>query len=82
MSFNVGAMDMTTIEDAVRSERLVHFGEYGQHKSRIYDRNSLKINETFLGPAIIEEPTSTTIALPGQKFYADIYGFLHIEKDQ
>ena len=74
--------DEVNIEDAVRSERLVHFGEYGQHKSKIYDRNSLKINETFLGPAIIEEPTSTTIALPGQKFYADIYGFLHIEKDQ
>jgi N-methylhydantoinase A len=31
------------------------------------------------GPAVIEEPASTTVVFPDQKLTRDEYGFLHIE---
>ena len=65
---------------AITSERSVHFGEYGKHLSSIYDRYKLIVDKIYNGPAIVEEPTSTTAILPSQKFYVDSFGFLHIEK--
>ncbi len=69
-----------TDNSATTSKRSVHFGEYGKHLSSIYDRYKLIVDKIYNGPAIVEEPTSTTAILPSQKFYVDSFGFLHIEK--
>ena len=42
--------------------------------AKVYDRNHLRVDTKILGPAVIEDPTSTIIVLKGQEFWADIFG--------
>jgi N-methylhydantoinase A len=37
----------------------------------VYDRNRLPIESSILGPALIEEPTTTTLVLSDQRFARD-----------
>ena len=56
----------TTTESAPRTERSVFFREAGGNvTTRIYDRDALAIDQAVVGPAIIEEWTSTTVVPPG-----------------
>jgi N-methylhydantoinase A len=49
-----------------RSERPVFFREAGARvPTRIYDRDSLAVDQPVVGPAIVEEWTSTTLVPPG-----------------
>jgi len=58
---------------ALKEEREVYLD--GRHnKWPVYDRTLLPSNSPVVGPAIIEDPTSTIIVLKGQKALIDRYG--------
>jgi N-methylhydantoinase A len=42
-------------------------------ETKVYDRALLKYQDSFAGPAIIEEPDSTTICPPGYSVEVDAY---------
>ena len=60
---------------AAKGTRQVYFKELGGRVScPIYDREVLPIGAQFEGPAIVEEPTATTLVLPNQLLRVDDYG--------
>jgi N-methylhydantoinase A len=67
-----------TLAEAVKSRRAVDFDEDGVHDTSIYDRDRLEPAMVLAGPAIIEEPASTILILPGQTARVDDYGNIHI----
>ncbi len=67
-----------TAGDALKSRRLVDFDTQGSMQTAIYDRAKLGAGVSFSGPAIVEEPGSTSVIFPGQKVRVDDYGNLHI----
>ena len=70
--------DGRSAELARRPDRVVNFGDAGQHTAAIYERELLPPGFTAPGPLVIEEKTSTTIVLPGQILTVDRFGFLRI----
>lgn len=67
------------VDEARKTTRRVNFDELGFHEADIYERDSLPVGEPVRGPAVIEEPASTTVVFPDQQLARDNYGFLHIE---
>ncbi|MFQ5942870.1 MAG: hydantoinase/oxoprolinase family protein [Anaerolineales bacterium] len=67
------------LDEARKATRRVNFDELGFHEADIYERDSLPVGEPVTGPAVIEEPASTTVLFPDQQLTRDQYGFLHIE---
>ncbi len=65
---------------AKTGERPVHFGEDGMRDTPVLDRALLPVEQVFEGPAIVTEPTATTLILPGQTYVMDRLGFLHIRE--
>ena len=65
-------------EDAIKGRREVDFDTYGAHQTDIYDRALLEPGVQFSGPAVVEEPATTIVALPGHRVVVDDYGNLHI----
>ena len=69
-----------SLEDAEIGKRKVYFGSaFGWVDTSIYSRSALPIEENFLGPAIIEEMSSTTVVLPEQSVEVDSFGNIIIE---
>jgi len=68
-----------SLEDAHKGRRRVNFDELGFHEAEIYERGLLPAGVAVRGPAVIEEPASTTVVFPDQQLTRDEYGFLHIE---
>lgn len=64
---------------AIKGYRDVDFDEEGWQRSTIYERGLLGGGAVFAGPAVIEEPASSTVIFPGQKVTVDDYGNLIIE---
>ena len=64
-------MDLVTFAPVKRHGRLA---------TRLYQRQLLKAGQTFAGPALIEEPTSTTVIPPGWRGRVDGYGSLILER--
>ena len=64
---------------ARKGRRQVDFDADGRMEADIYDRARLGAGAAFDGPAIIEEPSSTTVVFPGQSVRVDDYGNLHIQ---
>lgn len=63
----------------VRAERPVfHKGKW--QEARIYDRESLGEGATLPGPAVVEQPETTTLVLPGWSARVDAQGNLIIER--
>lgn len=58
--------------------RPVYFEE-GWLEATIYERSGLPTEEVVHGPAIIEEPSTTTVVHPGQQVYVDKLGILILE---
>ncbi len=50
------------------------------HEARVYDRATLGADATVPGPAIVEQPETTTVILPGWIGHADEFGNLIIER--
>ena len=65
---------------ATSGQRPVHFGEDGMRETPIMDRALLPLEQDIEGPAVITEPTATTLVLPGQQVHVDRLGFLHIRE--
>jgi N-methylhydantoinase A len=72
----------TNLTKARKGTRSVIFDEFGALNTAIYERDYLPVNRTLEGPAVIEEPDSSTVIFPDQQVYRDKYGFLHIEPIQ
>lgn len=67
------------LADAKKGERRVDFHELGFHNAAVYERDLLPVGVAVQGPAVIEEPASTTVVFPDQRLTRDEYGLLHIE---
>lgn len=65
--------------DAIKEYRRVDFDEDGYHNAAIYDWAMLFPGLTFPGPAIVEDPGTTVVVLPGQIVTVDEYGNIHIQ---
>ena len=70
-----------TLDDAIRETRKVFFGgDSGWVDTRVYGRDALPVRVHFEGPAIVEEMSSTTVVLPGQRAQVDDIGNIVIEE--
>ena len=61
-----------------KKSRRVNLGEEGDHEAQVYERASLPAHFGAEGPLIVEEPSASTVVLPGQRMWVDDYGFLRI----
>ena len=67
--------DNDPTNDARKGRREIYLkGTFRQ--CEVYDRDKLLANNTIIGPAIVEERTSTTLLLPDQLMRVDDYGNL------
>ena len=65
---------------AIKQWREVYWRELRDATSwPVYERAKLLSQNEFVGPAIVEEPTATTVVGPGDKVTVDRYGNLIIE---
>jgi N-methylhydantoinase A len=65
---------------AIKLRRNVYWRELdGATLWPVYDRSRLFSGNKFTGPAIVEEPTATTVVGPGDKVTVGLYGDLIIE---
>lgn len=62
--------------------RTVHFDDVSEPNCPVYARSALPAGFVLTGPALIEEPSSTTVVLPGQRMSVNDYGLLVIEADR
>jgi N-methylhydantoinase A len=70
-----------TAADARRGERSVLFeGAAGPVPTPVYARDALSPGAEAAGPALVEEPTATTLVLPGQSLRVDPHGLLVIQE--
>jgi N-methylhydantoinase A len=69
------------IKKAIKEKRKVYFSENDEYvETTIYERNSLSAGNVFEGPAIIEQPDSTTVIPPSSQCSVDDYGNLIIKQ--
>ncbi len=63
---------------AVKETREVEISEKGPIKASIYERDNIPLNVMIRGPAVIEEPTSTTVLHENDKMVVDKFGSMII----
>jgi N-methylhydantoinase A len=63
---------------ARKGERSVDFDADGAHHCAVYERGLLPPGFATAGPAVVEEPSSTTLVHPGQRLTVDEWGNLRI----
>jgi N-methylhydantoinase A len=68
----------TSLRKAFKEEREVHFSPKGFIKTPVYERGAIPAKTTIRGPAVIEQPDSTSIVYPGMKMMVDTHGNLLI----
>jgi N-methylhydantoinase A len=68
-----------TLESARKPNRSVWFKDVGYVDAAIYDRGRLPAGGAFEGPAIVEQPDTTTVMPPGTRCRVDDYGNLIIQ---
>jgi N-methylhydantoinase A len=66
-------------ETARRGERKVWF-KGGWHQTSLWSRLDLPIASSVTGPAILEQPDTTTVVEPGQRVRVDTFGNLILER--
>ncbi|WP_269409446.1 hydantoinase/oxoprolinase family protein [Lentibacillus daqui] len=69
----------TSLEETVLEHRNVYFRDQGWIEIPIHSRNLLDPSHVVMGPAIIEESTSSTLILDNQKAEIDAFGNIIIE---
>lgn len=69
------------VEDAIIEIRDVYFEDEGLMETKVYDRDLLGPKHVIQGPAIIEEPTTSTLLYPDQSLEMDYYGNLIIDTE-
>jgi N-methylhydantoinase A len=71
----------TSLVDARKGSRLAYFDEYQAYQETpVYTRQHLPVEVEFAGPAIIEQPDTTTVVYPGQHCQVDAAGNLLIRE--
>ena len=68
-----------TLKEAKKTSRKVWFRGVGFVETDIYERDPLPVGATFEGPAVIEQPDTTTVMPPGTQCWVDEYGNLIIK---
>jgi N-methylhydantoinase A len=71
-----------TVEAARKKSRKVWFRDAGFVETMIYERAELPAGGTFDGPAIVEQPDTTTVMPPGTHCTVDKYGNLIIKVER
>ena len=66
------------IKDTIKENRIVDFDEMGEHETTIYNFDKLEPGMQFMGPAIVEDSSTTVVIFPQQKCLVDDYANLHI----
>ena len=66
------------VEDTIKEKRIVDFDEMGEHESAIYNFDKLEPGMEFMGPAIVEDSSTTIVIFPKQNCVVDDYANLHI----
>ncbi len=69
------------IKDAIKGTRKIFFQEGVLSNCTIYERESIPPGSKIMGPAVIEEPLSATLLLPGDKARLDKNGNIIIDKE-
>jgi N-methylhydantoinase A len=69
------------VSRAVTGRRPVNFDAKGRHEALVYERARLDPGVTIDGPAIVEEPETSTVIGPGQRARIDDYGNICILLD-
>lgn len=67
------------VDQAIVEQRRVHLDEFGWQQIPVYRRDLLAAGEQFAGPAIVEEPSSSSVIYPDQRCRVDQYGNLIVE---
>lgn len=70
-----------TLESALKETRNVFYENEGWVPTKVYHRDLLVPEMKIQGPAIVEEPTATTVFYTGQTLSVDAYGNLIIESE-
>ncbi|MBZ5201527.1 hydantoinase/oxoprolinase family protein [Planomicrobium chinense] len=71
----------TDISSALKETRNVFYENDGWVATKVYHRDLLTPGMSIQGPAIVEEPTATTVFYSGQTLSVDVYGNLIIETE-
>lgn len=71
-----------TLDTARKRPRKVWFRDAGFIEAKIYERGKLPAGAAFDGPAVIEQPDTTTVMPPGSHCTVDKYGNLIIKVDR
>jgi N-methylhydantoinase A len=76
---NIQGSKQNTLDNALKSQRSVFLTrEKGWVTCNVYDRSRLPIGSSIPGPALVEEPTTTTFVPSDQRFTRDETGQLII----
>lgn len=67
-------------QDAIVGRRQVRTGADEASLMLVFERDRLPAGASFEGPALVEEPTTTTLVLAGQRVVVDRFGLLLIEE--
>ena len=70
------------LKDALKPSRKVWFRDYDFVETDIYERNLMPIGAEFEGPAIIEQPDTTTVIPPKSHCKVDKFGNIVIDVEQ
>jgi N-methylhydantoinase A len=70
------------LADAIIGKRDVDFDKHGVHESTIYDGLKLEPGMSFVGPAVIQEPSVTLPLPPGVETSVDRFGNYHVHLDE
>lgn len=66
-----------TLDEAYKGSRLAYFEEYQEYRETpVYQRDRLPGGVRFVGPALIEQPDTTTVLYPGHSAEVDAAGNL------
>jgi N-methylhydantoinase A len=68
----------SAVAHAFATRRIRHAGR--EIEARVYERASLGAGSVIAGPAIVEQPDTTVLILPGWEAEADTLGTLHLAK--
>jgi N-methylhydantoinase A len=67
---------------APRGQRRIYVEGVGWQEWPSYARAALPLGAVLEGPALVDEPGTTTVVEPGDRLHVDPYGNLHVEIDQ
>lgn len=71
----------TDTAQALKETRNVYYETDGWIETKVYHRHLLSPDMVIQGPAVVEEPTATTVIYTGQTLTVDAYGNLVIEME-